>query len=340
MGSSNIAKEESKKEVAEPASSNIVDIAPKQSKKELFASLDKLKAEISLCRKDLNHADSEKELWYKKTERISLEIRNKIGAVKEERSKRDELTGHVRELKGQRAKLDGDISRKISEATALRNEARDLSKILENRRFSGHRKRFASPHELNIRDPFRIKQDMEKIELKLETEDMPFEKEKELSKKLKMLKKSLEDASGLFSALGKIKALDSEISALKKSRSNIHNELKKTAEESQKLHESVIASSKLIDGLKEEEGLSFKKFADFKKDFNEANHLLKERLKEMSRISEKMNQFRLEEDEKRKLEESTMLKSKEQELEEKIKSGKKITTEDFLAFQHSARGRF
>ena len=325
MDSSN-TKEESK-EVTGPASANIdkskIDnTAPKQSKKELFASFDRLKAEILSYRKNLNQADSEKESWYKKKEGISKDIREKIGSVKEKRRKRDELTSRVRELKEQRAKLDGGIYRKISEVMALRSEARDLAK------------------SSRVRDPFRIRHDMEKIELKLETEDMPFEKEKELSKKLKMLKKALEEASGLISASNKIRALDSEISALKKSRSHIHNEIKKIAEESQKLHESVIAGSKLIDQLKEEEESSFKKFAEFKKSFSEANHLLKERLKEMGQTREKINQFRLEEDEKRKLEESLLIKSKEQELEEKIKSGKKLTTEDFLAFQHSARGRF
>jgi len=327
MDSSNIAEEESKKEVAEPASAGIdkPDIGntpPKQPKKELFASFDKLKDEIFLYRKTLNNADSEKESWYKKTEGISQEIRKKIGAVKEERSKRDELTSRVKELKGQRAKLDVSISEKISEVMALRDEAKDLSK------------------KSKIRDPFRIKHGMESLELKLETEDMPFEKEKELSKKVKMLKKALEEASSIISASNKIRALDSEISDIKKSRSSLHNEIKKIAEESQKLHESVVSRSKLIDHLKEEEELSFKKFAEFKKSFNEANHLLKERLKEMSQIREKINQFRLEEDETRKLEESLLIRSKEQELEEKIKSGKKITTEDFLMFQQSARGKF
>ena len=319
MDLSNNTKEESAEEGASASSGNI---EPKQSKKELFASFDALKAEIFSYRKNLNQAGSDKESWYTKKEGISKEIREKIGAVREDRRKRDELTGRVKELKEQRAKLDENIAQKISEVTALSNEAKELAK------------------KSKVKDPFSIRHGMEKIELKLETEDMPFEKEKELSKKLKMLKKALEESSGLISASNQIRALDSEISALKKSRSNLHNELKKIAEGSQKLHESVISQSKLIDKLKEEEDASFKKFAELKKAFNEANHLLKERLQEMGTIREKINQFRLEEDEKRKLEESLLIKSKEQELEEKIKSGKKITTEDFLAFQHAARGRF
>ena len=57
----------------------------------------------------------------------------------------------------------------------------------------------------------------------------------------------------------------------------------------------------------------------------------------MNEIGPKINKFKLEEEEKRKLKETILIKSKEQEIEEKIKEGKKLTTDDFLAFQESIR---
>ena len=60
---------------------------------------------------------------------------------------------------------------------------------------------------------------------------------------------------------------------------------------------------------------------------------LEKNLGEIGGVMEKINKFKLEEDEKKKLEESMLIKSKEQEIEEKIKTGKKLTTDDFLAFQ-------
>ena len=72
---------------------------------------------------------------------------------------------------------------------------------------------------------------------------------------------------------------------------------------------------------------------------NERASKLKENLKDMNEIKEKINKFKLEEDEKRKLKESTIIKNKEQEIEEKIKEGKKLTTEDFLMFQEAVKNK-
>ena len=57
----------------------------------------------------------------------------------------------------------------------------------------------------------------------------------------------------------------------------------------------------------------------------------------MGKIRTEINKFQLEEDEKRKLQEAMLIKSKEHEIEEKIKSGRKLTTEDFLLFQESIK---
>ena len=59
----------------------------------------------------------------------------------------------------------------------------------------------------------------------------------------------------------------------------------------------------------------------------------------MNDIREKINKFKLEEEEKRKLKETMLIKSKEQEMEEKIKDGKKLTTDDFLAFQEIIKSK-
>ena len=103
------------------------------------------------------------------------------------------------------------------------------------------------------------------------------------------------------------------------------------------MHEKLIEESKYIDALKIEEEEAFKSFSNSRKSFHEANGLLKEKLKAMNDISAKINRFRLEESEKRKLQEDSLIKNKEQEIEEKIKTGKKITTEDFLVFQESLK---
>jgi len=291
----------------------------KQTKKELFAELDKLKSDVNSLRNDLNKADNDKELWYSKKGAISKDIIKRIDSIKQNREKRDALTKKVRELKEKRAKLNDDLRKRIFELGELKKQFADLMK------------------KSKITDPARIKTSIDDIESKLETEVMPFEKEKELSKKLKILKKSLAEASGLIGMLDAIKKLNSGISDAKKESNYVHKEIHALAEESQALHESVISESRNVDELKTKEEEAFSKFVEFKKVFSEKNRFLKEKLESMGKIRTEINKFQLEEDEKRKLQEAMLIKSKEHEIEEKIKSGRKLTTEDFLLFQESIK---
>jgi len=291
----------------------------KQTKRELFAELDRLKIDVNSLRKDLNKADSDKELWYSRKDESSNGIRGKISAIKQNREKRDSLTKIVRELKEKRAKLNDDLRKMISELVELKKQSANLMK------------------KSKITDPARIKTAIDSIESKLETEVMSFEKEKELSKKLKLLKKSLADASGLTGILDAVKKLNFEINNAKKESNSVHKEIQDLAKESQALHESVISESKNVGELKAKEEEAFSKFVEFKKVFSEKNRVLKEKLESMGKIRTEINKFQLEEDEKRKLEEAMLIKSKEQEIEEKIKSGRKLTTDDFLVFQESIK---
>jgi len=291
----------------------------KQTKRELFAELDKLKSDVNSLRNDLNKADSDKELWYSRKEQSSNGIREKISAIKQNREKRDSLTKKVRELKEKRAKLNDDLRKRISELVELKKQSIDVMK------------------KSKITYPIRIKTAIDSVESKLETEVMSFEKEKELSRKLRLLKKSLADASGLMEMLDKIKKLNMEVSNAKREGNAAYKETQDLAKESQALHETIILESKNVDDLKLKEEEAFSKFVEFKNIFNEKNRSLKEKLESMGKIRTEINKFQLEEDEKRRLQEAMLIKNKEQELEEKIKSGRKLTTEDFLVFQESIK---
>ncbi len=293
--------------------------APTQSKKELFAELDKLRKEINHSRNELNKIDNDKEAWFNKKKELFVTIRKKVESIRENKKKRDSLTKNVKDLKKKRDAFNQEIRNKISELAKLKGEVKNLTK------------------KTRIKDPHLIKGEIDRIEVKLETEAMPFEKEKEMTKKLKLLKKSIAEASETIIILDKIEKLNFEINSVKKNSNVAHSEIQKLAQESQKLHEGIIKNSKEIGNLEIKEEEAFKNFAEFKKKFNIINNRLKEKLSQMNGVRNKINKFELEEDEKRKLKESIMIKSKEHELEEKIKTGKKLTTEDFLAFQESIK---
>ncbi|MBI2651532.1 hypothetical protein HYX01_03610 [Candidatus Woesearchaeota archaeon] len=302
-------------------SSEAHKIEDRQTKKELFAAFDKLKDEINVLSRELDKSNNEKESWFKKKEDISSDIRKKIGDTVNDRNKKNSLIKQIKELKERRDSINKEIREKISLLAELKNSAKELSK------------------KSKIDSPFSIKSEIDSIETRLETEVMPFEKEKELSKKLKARKKLLGSANAIIEVLDKIKKCNSEIDIARKSADSLHNEIQQLAQESQQMHENVIKSSKEIDELKLKEDGAFKNFVECKKVFTETNNNLKERLDDINKIREKLNKFKLEEDEKRRLKESMLIKNKEQEMEEKIKEGKKLTTDDLLLFQQMIRNK-
>ena len=291
----------------------------KQTKKELFAELDKLRNEINSSRTELNKINEQKESWFRRKEDLSDTIIKNIAQIKENKKKRDSLTKNVKDLKEKRNKLNEETKKKISELIKLNTELKNLTK------------------KSKIKNPQKIKGDIDKIEVTLETEAMPFEKEKELSKKLKLLKKLLGEASEIISFIDKIKKLNSEVDVCRKITDKTHNEVQKLASQSQDLHENIIKDSKETDKIKLSEEEAFKNFLDFKKKFSTINNELKEKLSQIGEVRNKIKQFKLKEDEKRKLKESMLIKSKEREIEEKIKTGKKLTTEDLLVFQEAVK---
>jgi uncharacterized coiled-coil DUF342 family protein len=103
--------------------------------------------------------------------------------------------------------------------------------------------------------------------------------------------------------------------------------------QSQELHENIRKISDEIDiiRIKEEDG--YGKFVHFKKIFNEIDASLQDKLKELNDVMKKVRKYDLEENEKRDLSRFNKIKNMEIKIEEKIKTGKKLTTDDLLSFQ-------
>ena len=287
----------------------------KENKYELIKDFDKLKSEIIFFKNQLNSVNREKESWFAKKYAASKEIKDRIHAFKENKSKRDDLTKQVKELKEKRDISRKEISEKIS----------SFKKLVEGKN------KIVSKYK--IKNPFRIKKIIENIETKMETEVMPFQKEKDLSKKVKELKSSLEDAAEITKLISYIKKSSSEITQGKKFIQSTHLEIQKIATESQKIHEEMIKNSKEIDELKTKEKEYLKNFVHFKKIFSEANNILKEKLNLINSSKEKIDKITSEEEETRKSRQNINIQRKENEIEQKFKTGKKLTTDDFLAFQ-------
>lgn len=287
-----------------------------KSAKELIEELNKQRIEVSKLRNALNELDKEKESWFEKKEEYSRKIRESIQKIKDSKFNRDSLNQEVRELKPKRDDANKDINAKLKEFDKLKKESISLV------------------NSLNIKDsPFRILLNIEKLEFKIETEPMPFDKEQAMMKRIRELKKLHGNAIILDEANKKIKDTIDGIKKMRKEANEAHKSVQEKAKQSQALHEEILNLSAEVDKIKVDEENAFKKFSEFKKKFNETNSQLKERLKAMNDVKDHLDKISSEKREKRRQEQESFLKSKEEEVNQKIKRGEKLTTEDLLVFQ-------
>ena len=284
--------------------------------KELIEELNRHKVEVSKLRNSLNELDKEKESWFKKKDDLSKKIKDSIQKIKDNKNRRDALTQEVKELKPKRDSVNKELALKSPELEKLKKERSELAKSIDVKE-----------------SPSRIKQQMEKLEFKIETDTVSFEKEKELMKKIKELRKDYDKVSILEESNKKIREVLYNARGIKKSANDAHNLIQEKARQSQILHEEILKISAEIDKMKVEEEDAFKKFSELKKKFNETNSQLKEKLKIMNHVKISLDKISSDKREKKRQEIESFLKSKEDAVNEKIKKGQKLTTEDLLVFQ-------
>ena len=280
------------------------------------------KKRIAELRNQLNELAEQKEKAFQEKTALARTIGEQLGSVKGARSDRNKLTSDVKELKQQRDAVNEEIKKKIAIAkTFVKPPERPMGKP--------GRRRELSPLE-------KIRQ----IEEKIETEVMSFDKEKKLMKEIKDLKKKAEEEKGRVAAQKQRYDLEREIQDLKKRSNELHQQMQGIAQNSQEKHEAVLASSKGIDELKAQEEAAFKRFTELKQKFNDVNEQLKAELDHMKGLMPAMQEKRPERYEHRqtrKERDDADLKTKEHEVEEKIRRGEKLTTEDLLVYQETSK---
>lgn len=272
-----------------------------------------LNQEIIELRKRLNELDDRKEAVFAKKNAVSKTIRELIAQAKEKRVERNRITDSVKEEKQTRETLNSRIRARIGEITALKSQLSDKSGVREN-------------------NPVRIKMMIGKLDEKIETEVMSFEKETKLMKQIRGLKKQYNEIAAGSAVLAKINTLAEEVNALRKDADSKHRGIQEKARVSQEKHESVLEVSKTIDGLKEEEKKLREEFAKKKREFGEVNAKLKDKLAEFTKLkkddavhaaSARPGESKI----KRNLREKLKL------VQEKVRNHEKLTTEDILILQ-------
>ncbi len=279
---------------------------------ELVQALRESKAKVAQLREKLDAIDREKEQWFSSKRDFSAQIKSLIQQIKDLRGKRDSLTHDVKGFKQKREAAQKELKHVAPEI-----------------------KEHPIDRELLRKRPESIKTLMDRIETTIETSGISFEKEKELMKKLKTLKKEYNEVAFARAEAKESRELHAKAHDLGKEAESFHMLVVHKAGESQKVHHRIIGISKQIDELKIKEKEALGKFLECKKQFGETYAPLKSGLEEMHKIKSQLDAMDAERSKLQWEKKNQSLKQLKESVEQKIKGKKKLTNQDLIIFQKS-----
>lgn len=254
------------------------------------------KEEFLALKKELDGVRDSKEHLFDIRSIISDEIKLLFSKLKDLKDSRDELTTKVQDMKTERDSINTQIKTLIEEVKGLRD-------------VNGERVNATA-----------LKKEVSKMRYYMETNPLSPEEEKKVMKTIRDKEKVLGKSEEVSGAKSKLKDLSKTIDDLKEKSNKIHAEVKELAKVSQEKHEELINFSKDIKYLKAREKEIHALFSDEKDDYKEKRSLyLKNR--------------KFYEAKRPKKEPVNIMKKIERNVEEKIRKGQKITTEDLLAMR-------
>ncbi|MEM4637458.1 MAG: hypothetical protein QXK76_00350 [Candidatus Woesearchaeota archaeon] len=285
--------------------------------KNLIAELNSLKSEIKDLRQNLHNLDYKKEELFREKKKVSSDIFSRIKNARENKTKRDSLTGVVKNTKLTKEEMESEIERIEEEIKKLKEEKKRLTE------------------KLGVDDPLKIKSNIRKIEFKIETEALSFEKEKELMKVLQKLKKQYDSSKSILQLNKKLDLLFRESKELKSQLDMTKKIVQASVRESQKHHHELIESTKEIDELRKKDSELEDKISKIKNEMHKIIEELDKRNLRVSEIKKLLNENNVQLKEDFEKANQQLLKHKDEEVKEKLKSGKKLTTEDLLILQRT-----
>lgn len=143
----------------------------------------------------------------------------------------------------------------------------------------------------------------------------------------------MSQATKTSEVLSRVRNFSEALNEGRKSAEKHHMGVQEHAKKSQEVHERMVELSKSIDALRKAHQETHKLFLETKKKFAAANDALKKKLHEVAVLSDEVDKINAQEQLEKKKQREIDRKQKEDELTSKIKKGKKLTTDDFLALQ-------
>lgn len=268
-----------------------------------------LQNELREKRKELKQLHDSKEELFHKRQQLRQQISKLINETKALRETRNKLTEEVKQAKTERSKLTENIKGKIGE--------------------------FKQTDTTVKRGPSTgfLKQQIEKLQFRIETEGLTFEKEKGVMKQIRELEKELKNAQKANAGRVHAKEISHDIETLKQQADTAHLTVQQKADLSQKTHEDVVTRSKNIDELRKQEAELTAQIDAKKKELSEKGAPLDEKSKLLDEIRKQLGETDEQEHKQQAQTKKKKLSDLQKEVQEKIKKGEKLTTNDLLIMQ-------
>jgi uncharacterized coiled-coil DUF342 family protein len=285
----------------------------------LISDMNSVKSEVRELRNKLNGLDRKKEDFFREKRKISSDIFSRIKNAQDYKSKRNSLTDVVKNTK------------------LSKDEIEQRVKVLEDEIHQLKEEKHKMMTKIGVENPMMLKRSIKGLEFKIETEGLTFEKEKELMKILSKMKKQYESVKGVDHIERQLDVKFRELRDLRQQLDMTKKIVQHSAKESQKHHMELIESSKEIDDLKGKEAEFEEKIGVIKGEMHELSEQVNVKLIKMDelRVTLKENNVQLKEDVDRTNNE--ILKQKDEEVQNKLRNKKKLTTEDLLILQRTMK---
>ncbi len=279
-----------------------------------------LQQEIQELKSQLSALNKEKELYFQEKEELKAKLKLKMQSLKQGHASSKLSQKEINELRQQRDLLNKEVHELIQESKNLNEKKQEmLSK-------SG------------MHDPERILRQIKALETKVETEALSINKEKEVMRQIRDLKKLHTINKETADLLKAMSELSKKIDDKRKKADEYHNKLKSLSKGTN--YSQLRETSKEFLGLRKQQEQSFQKFIEAKTKVSEINSQLKNKFsllsaeKKIIAVNKHQQEFRKQQRvSERQQREQEIIKEKQQQAEEKLKTKKHLTNEDLVVFQ-------
>lgn len=288
-------------------------------KEAILEELKKVRADIRKLKKEFSENKDVKEGHFEKGESYSTEIDTLYEEIKQI-EKENNLDLINKDLEERRVELDS-FKTKLDELN---------SKFEVMKKSDVARPKKPAVKTLSVE---KIKKEIKKLDLKLQTQVLSLDKESELLKEISDLKEKI----AMYNTDSEDSEENSEIKEIKKELNYFRRKYAATEKKIRSLYKQIRLISKekkrrykRIDELRDLKKKSFEEFRSTKKNYSEVGKTLKDLFKKESDLMEEIGESPTQK--KRFMDKEMKIKRKE--VEDKLMNKGVLTTEDLLAFQN------